>query len=252
VSDGRDHDETHDETHDATTIRASKGGGGGKWLLGALGAVVLVGGGYAAWKASDTDRTNIDAAYTDTYSQEPLRAGPLESDDDTLAEPASTDEDIVPPARTEPRRAEPARRSTARAETVPEATIGITPINATDEDLNPPVGDSDDIVVRAPPRPVWARTPSERRLSALYPTRALERGREGEARLACVVQDGGALDCERISSTPGGFGTGAMRVANSLRHAPYRADGQDAAGTPVNLRVVFRIEDEDRQRFASR
>jgi TonB family protein len=248
VSEERD----HDETHDATTIRASKGGGGGKWLLGALAAVVLAGGGYAAWKASDQDRTNIDTAYTDTYSEDPIRAGPLESDEDALAESASTNEDVALPTRTETRRSEPARRSTARAEAVPEATIGITPINATDEDLNPPAAEDDDIIVTAPPRPVWARVPSERRLSALYPTRALDRGREGEARLACTVLDGGALDCERVSATPGGFGTAAMRVANTLRHAPTRADGRDAAGTPVNLRVVFRIEDEERQRFASR
>ncbi|UPT63863.1 MAG: energy transducer TonB [Hyphomonadaceae bacterium JAD_PAG50586_4] len=100
----------------------------------------------------------------------------------------------------------------------------------------------------APHRPIWARTPNERRLSALYPERALARGREGEARLTCIVQDGGALDCDRVSETPGGFGAAAVRVARTFRHAPQLADGSNAIGTPVNLRVVFRIDDDPRGR----
>jgi TonB family protein len=242
VSDERD----EESTHGATTIRASKGGGGGKWLLGAVAAVVLVGGGYAAWKATEEDRVNIDTAYNDSYSQDPLRASPLETDEnDALAESASTDESLAPPPSSERRSTTPPRRSTARAEPVPEATIGVTPANvATDESAA--VEDGTDIVVTAPPRPVWARVPNDRRLTALYPTRALERGREGEARLHCTVLVGGALDCVRVEETPG-FGAAAMRVARTLRHAPQRADGKDATGTPVNLRVVFRIEDEPRR-----
>jgi hypothetical protein len=60
-----------------------------------------------------------------------------------------------------------------------------------------------------------------------------------------MVEVGGSLDCQRVEETPG-FGPAAMRVARSLRHAPTRADGANAAGTPVNLRVVFRIDDNRR------
>jgi TonB family protein len=81
----------------------------------------------------------------------------------------------------------------------------------------------------------------------MYPERARARGREGEARLHCIVQAGGALDCERVSATPGGFGHAALRVARTLRHAPTLADGTDATGSPVRLRVVFRMEDADRR-----
>lgn len=239
------------EEHGATTIRASKdGGGAGKWLLGALAAVVVVGGGYAAWRAIDDDRTNIDTAYNEPYADEPIRAGPMDPSDETLAETASAGDSIASPDEDEPAAAPP-RRSSARSAPVPEETIGITPASVTTEDAA--FADSDDIVVTAPPRPVWVRTPSERRLSALYPTRALERGREGQARLRCTVLENGALDCARVEETPGGFGAAAMRVARTLRHAPTRADGSDATGTPVNLRVVFRIEEDERgQRFASR
>ena len=89
--------------------------------------------------------------------------------------------------------------------------------------------------------------PSARRLAAYYPDRLLQRGREGEARLRCTVRAGGALDCARVEETPG-FGTAALRVARTLRHAPQLADGSDAPGAAVNLRVVFRLSEEERRR----
>jgi TonB family protein len=242
-----------DEPHGATTIRASKGSGGGagKWLIGGLAAVVLAGGGYAAYKTvgpGAQQQQNAEIAYDDQYGDDPLRAGPLESEDNLAAESAATDE--VAPAPAAPARRSTARRQVASADTIPEETFGVTPASVTTEEIAAETGD--DIVVRARPRPVWTRTPSERRLASLYPVRALERGREGEARLGCTVQQNGALACTTLEETPGGFGTAAQRVARTLRHAPTRADGTDAIGTPVNLRVVFRLEDEDRQRFASR
>ena len=45
-----------------------------------------------------------------------------------------------------------------------------------------------------------------------------------------------------------------MRVARSYRHATKRADGSDATSTPVILRVVFRMEEDERssRRLAAR
>lgn len=229
---------SEDPEHGASTIRASKGGGGGKWLLGALAAVVITGGAYAAWTTMTPNARETDSAINDAYEDdlEPLRASPLEDDagdDGVTAAPASSD---TPPRA-------PVRRQVASAEPTPapvyEETIGITPASAV-------VEDDGEIIVRGARRPTWTRTPSERRLSSLYPARALERGREGEARLHCTVVSGGALDCVRAEETPG-FGGAALRVAQTFRHAPTLADGSDAAGTPVNLRVVFRLEDEDRR-----
>jgi TonB family protein len=237
---------SEDPTHGATKIEASKGGGGGsKWLLGAVAAVVLVGGGYFVWKNLAPGQDSTEIAYNDPYASDPLRAT---SDQDAVTDSATTDESVASPASTETQAAEPTRRSSARAAPVPEETIGITPINATpvgSDDAMPQ--DGDDIVITAAPRPIWVRMPSERRLSALYPERALDRGREGEARLHCTVQNGGALDCVRAEETPG-FGNAALRVSRTLRHAPTLADGSDATGTPVNLRVVFRMADEDQRR----
>jgi len=113
--------------------------------------------------------------------------------------------------------------------------------------------DEDDVIVHAPRRPIWASTPSARRLSALYPERALERGREGQAQLHCTVEERGRLDCAPVSATPGGFGAAAVRVARTFRHARTLENGHSAIGTPLYLRVVFRIEEPRRgQRYAAR
>lgn len=243
MSKGHDND-----AHGATTIRASKGGGGGgKLLVGVVAAAVLLGGGYLAYK-NFAPQNGAQTAYNDSYATEqygddPLRAGPVETRN-AIDDLSASEETASPASETS---APPARRRTAaaRTEEVPEATIGVTPINVTTDGYA--ASESPDLVVTAARSPVWDRTPSSRRLSAMYPERALERGREGEARLHCTVLDGGALDCAKTSETPGGFGNAALRVARTLRHAPQFADGSVAAGSPVNLRVVFRIDDSARR-----
>lgn len=223
----------------ATKIEPVKNNNTGKWLIGAAAAALLVGGGYLAWQSTnDAPRDDMQTAYSEDYSAEPASSSAeLEANEQALAEIAAEDEEAPAPRTTAPIR-------TARADAIPEATIGVAPASATSED-------GDAIVVPAPRRPVWERTPSARRLSALYPERALDRGREGQAQLTCIVEQRGTLDCDRVSETPGGFGPAAIRVARTFRHAETLPNGQSAIGTPVNLRVVFRIE-EERQRFASR
>lgn len=248
---------SEDPAHGAHTIKASKGSGnGGKLVLGAVAAALLLGGGYYAYSnyGPNADRTNIASQYEDSYGDDQLRAGPMDSSDDSMtADTASTDDSVAPPPASSTQRAAstPRRTQTAQAEVVPEETIGITPVNATTDES---IQDSEEVIVRAPQRPVWSRTPSERRLTSLYPVNALERGREGEARLHCTVETGGSLDCARAEETRREFGTAALRVAQSYRHSATRADGSSAVGTPVNLRVVFRLDENDRrsQRYASR
>ena len=238
-----------DPHNGASKIHSSKGGGGGKWLLGAVAAAVLVGGGYYVWQSMSPASDRAEIAYSDGYASEPMRATPMESTldtQDTMIDDVAPQDTTAAPSSTEPRPAV-TRRSTVRTEAVPEETIGVTPASVT-------MDDEDDIIVTAPRRPVWTRTPSARRLEALYPARALEREREGEALLHCTVQERGALDCERAEETPGGFGHAALRVARTLRHAETFADGSDATGSPVNLRVVFRLADEEQsgRSFAAR
>ncbi len=242
------------ETPQRPKVTQDSDGNGAKWLLGAAAAAVLIGGGYFAYKNFSGGPASPQSAYNDAsyQDQDSLRAGAYDDTQEPTADLASSDERPAQAASTPTRRSEPARttrRAPAAEDTeVAEATIGITPISASTSEAMPQ--DENEIVVMGPRRPVWSRAPSAQRLSAMYPRTALDRGREGEASLHCMVQNSGALDCERVSEYPAqaGFGAAAMRVSRTLRHAPQRADGTAAAGSPVNLRVVFRMTDADRRR----
>lgn len=209
-----------------------EGGGRRKWLIGAAAAVLVLGGGYVAWSSLSRSEDRAQSSQTESVNSYASTAPPEPSDSaalelDAASEPAAT----------------PTRRRAPAQPIVPEETIGVAP-----EGVTPSNNDEDEIVVTAPRRPVWTRRPSARTLSTLYPERALERGREGEALLHCLVENGGALRCEQTSATPGGFGPAAIRVARTFRHAPTLANGASATGSPLNLRVVFRLEDERRGR----
>jgi TonB family protein len=217
-------------------------GGVRKWLIGAAVASLLLGGGYFAWQTFGQDDAREDtSAYNEETPTGAAHVSPAGPSEEMLAENIAPEE--TAPASPSARAPAPVRRQAPRAEPIPEATIGITPESATTE-----ASEEDEIVVTAPRRPIWISTPSAQRLSALYPERALERGREGEALLHCLVEDGGALRCEETSATAGGFGAAAMRVARTFRHAPTLANGASATGSPLNLRVVFRMEEERRGR----
>lgn len=233
--------------------RHDSGNAAGKWLAGAAAAAVLLGGGYYAVKnwpqGQNTEVASVDPAY-DPNSPSYLGAtspGATSSTDSTSTVTTSAIDDPASSSATSATSASKStttRRTPAASNEVPETVIGVTPASITTDDS------SNEVVVTANRRPVWVSTPSARRLTALYPTRALERGKEGEASVHCMVQQNGSLDCERASEYPAnaGFGNAALRVASRFKHAPTRWDGTTAAGTPVNLRVVFRIEEENGRR----
>lgn len=238
-------DDNHGKAH---VIHSKGGGGGGKWLVGGLAAAVLLGGGYYAWqKLSPMDKAPEQVAYNETYDDDGTRAQPLPPlmQDDSSSSTAAIDDDAT--AASQPTRTASASTTTRRRaattaarapEPVPETVVGVTPASMTMQEEEP-------VIVQGR-RPVWTRAPSARRLSAAYPQTALERGREGEARLSCTVLENGALDCVRVSETRG-FGAAALRVSRMFRHATQRADGSSTAGAPVNLRVVFRMADDTRR-----
>jgi hypothetical protein len=228
-----------------TESHASKGSGM-KWLGGAALAAVLLGGGYYAW--SQYGPSQSSASNQQSYAQNgeaPLQAGALPPQSGaSVASPNESDSTSA--TETQTAAATPARHRassrTAAASTVPEEVIGVTPASATSDD-------SDAIIVEGQRRPVWTQTPSHWRLAETYPARALEDGREGEASLHCTVLNNGVLNCAPVSEYPAraGFGGAALRVAHMYRHAQTLRDGKDAIGSPVNLRVVFRIDDNSRR-----
>lgn len=216
---------------------------GMKWLAGAAAAAVLVGGGYYAYK----NYTPSETAPTEVAETSPTFAGPLEGGESSATQTATAEtavqQGVAPTLLSDETAAAPAPKPKAKARvaaaTIPTETIGVSRTG---------VSQTEDLVVTPSRRPVWARTPRPERLSEFYPASALEWGREGEASLHCTVAEKGALNCVSVSETPAraGFGRAAVQVARTFRHAPQRADGKDAIGTPVNLRVLFRMDDKRR------
>lgn len=219
------------------------GGNGWKWLAGAAAAAVLLGGGYYAYKSMGPGEGETQtAAYdSESYGAGPLEAEPLRGDLDDTAQPAAVDER---PARTTERANRPAPQRQAAAiprDEPAEQVIGVGPSTATFDQAS--LTGEDEIIVEGRRLPVWSRTPNGQRLAAVYPQHARELGRGGEASVSCTVQEGGSLDCVRVAETEPAFGRAALRAASMFRHAPQRADGSSAVGTPVNLRMLFRLED---------
>src|SRR5690554_5818732 len=65
-----------------SNIHTSKGGGGSKLLIGAAAAVILAGAAFAAWQNFAPGQSKTETAYNEPYAQEPLRAGPIDPDQD--------------------------------------------------------------------------------------------------------------------------------------------------------------------------
>jgi TonB family protein len=212
-----------------------------KWAAGGAAAVVLLGGGYFLVKNLNNTDSRTEIAYNESIPLDEATTSADESAPNSESDTVETASESARPAAAPPRRRQAA--SAAADSEVPEQVVGVTSVSAT-------TSDEDEIVVPGIRGPQWSRTPSARRLSAAYPERALERGREGEASVRCTVEQSGSLDCVRVSETPAnaGFGTAALRVARMYRHAPERWNGSSAVGTPVNLRVMFRMAEDDQRR----
>ena len=96
-----------------------------------------------------------------------------------------------------------------------------------------------------PPRPagavVWAQRPSSRRISDVYPQRALREGVGGRVVLSCRVLGNLSVSCTIASETPAGtgFGAAAMSVASSYRSRPTLSDGTSAVGSTARIAVNF-------------
>lgn len=78
---------------------------------------------------------------------------------------------------------------------------------------------------------------------AYYPTRALERGRDGSAVLCCSALDDGSLSCRIENEAPLGlsFGQAAMHMARSMRLTPESASALTTTGQEMRLTVSFHV-----------
>jgi hypothetical protein len=89
---------------------------------------------------------------------------------------------------------------------------------------------------------VWAQRPSARRISELYPSRALREGVGGRVELSCNVLATQSLSCSVASESPAGlgFGQAALSASSSYRASPSLSDG--AASTGAQARIVVQFQ----------
>jgi hypothetical protein len=95
----------------------------------------------------------------------------------------------------------------------------------------------------AAPTLSWAQRPSARRISDLYPERALTANVSGRVQLDCAVMANLSVSCAVASETPTGmgFGRAALSAASSYRAQPFRSDGSSAIGARTRLVINFQI-----------
>jgi len=211
-------------------------GRGWKWLSGGAVAAMLWSGVFYAWVTLQPAQPGQFAAFNAPFFAQtlgaPVRTELASLDHAVTAQGSAAPDETRTAAAMRPHPIH-ARRAAAPA---PEEMARVIDVSATSQD-------SAAIVVQGARASVWVRTPSAWSLANAYPRRALESGREGEASVHCSVRNSGALNCVRRSETPG-FGEAALRVARLFRHTPRRADGIDST---VDLRIVFRMPDNDRR-----
>jgi protein TonB len=148
--------------------------------------------------------------------------------------------EYVPPATSPaPAPPSPPRQSSAEEPTV----VTAPPISESEPTPFAPTG----AVAEAAPgpptiaNPYWLERPDN--LTRYYPRRALERGRQGEVVLNCIVGVEGALRCAVVSETPvgWGFGEAALEIAGDHRLAPATLDGRPVEGR-YRMVVPFRLQ----------
>lgn len=243
---------------------------------GALAGGLYFGGGMPNFATAPAQEEVVDSRALDYgSSQEPASAEDIASVPlSTATEPAPTPRRTEIAARTEPERPAPAQRqpeterpppapvtswsndgqggpvslrpgetsaspaSTSRPATTPTAppTAPAASLQTSTTPLTQPA---------ATPRPVgsvvWTQRPSPRRISDLYPDRALRDGVGGRVELDCRVLADLSLTCSVASETPTGmgFGRAALGASNSYRARSTLSDGASSIGTQTRIAVQF-------------
>jgi protein TonB len=254
----------------------SRGEGGGALrafvLIALLGGAALAGGLYFGGGMGDLSggapREPAAAASTtplDAPSEVPL------GDSAELETP--TPMPIERHAAAEPRDEPPPTRERERTTTAPAATttvaannlppsggpISLTPGGANNvvipnptssvvAPLQPPPSDipvsaqTDAAALRGTTGSVtWTQRPTARRISDLYPQRALREGTGGRVQLDCTVLSSLSVACSIASESPAGegFGRAALSAASAYRANPTLSDGASAVGARTRIAVAF-------------
>ena len=125
----------------------------------------------------------------------------------------------------------------------PSSVTQLPPATQTASVTQPPA------TTRAPPPGAvqWAQRPSARRISELYPDRALREGTGGRVQLDCTVQASMAVVCAVASESPAGqgFGRAALSASSSYRASPTLSNGQGSVGARTRIAVAFQAPQQN-------
>lgn len=88
---------------------------------------------------------------------------------------------------------------------------------------------------------MWSQRPTARRISELYPQRALREGLGGRVQLDCTVERSLSVNCTVATESPAeqGFGRAALSASSAYRARPTLSDGTSAVGTRTRIAVNF-------------
>lgn len=241
-------------------------------LIALLGGAALAGGLYfggnmGAGEGVETAEVAAPPVPTggDTESGEVSETTPFS--DVSRPAPTQTAARREPPPerqRPEPQRTPPPS-TTSVAATTPASTpqssggpVSLSPGATTPSDavsgpgvatpISPPVTAPESIPAattpaRPPPQGTvsWTQRPSARRISDVYPARALRDGVGGRVALDCTVLANLGLTCSVASETPAGlgFGRAALDASGSYRARATLSDGASAVGARTRIVVQF-------------
>lgn len=266
-----------ERAYDRTDYREPKAEGGGALrtfvvvaLLGgaALGGGLYLGGGIDVGRnqeqvAEDVPPPASDETMTDIASTE---EGPsfLEAERASPIVDAAPSRQAASPPRTavaestRPARqdgvggpislspAQPPEPSTQAATTPRSGPVSLVPPQTTTSPETQPASASTPPSVTPPTaatpgRVAWAQRPSARRISDLYPQRALRAGMGGRVQLDCTVQANLTVSCAIASETPPGmgFGAAAISAASAYRAQPRLSNGASAVGSTTRIAIAF-------------
>jgi protein TonB len=137
----------------------------------------------------------------------------------------------------------------------PGQTVASPPAPNTGGTATPLAPSPASAITTAPPQPqtdsaalrgtvgsvVWAQRPTARRISELYPQRALREGLGGRVQLDCEVQANLNVSCAIASESPAGqgFGRAALSASSAYRARATLSDGTSAVGTRTRIAVNF-------------
>ena len=211
---------------------------GALWLLAGVAALALVAGSLVLARSAPGTR-QAPAPYAQLENKEglfpPPPSGPR--DEETYVyTPASAEGDQSSSAADDA--SSPRERNTSppedSVEESPSVYCAFVPSACPQEPPDPTFGS----VVGAV---VWVERPTARRISELYPQRALRQGLGGRVALDCTVLASLAVECAVASESPPGegFGRAALAAAQSYRSRPTLSDGRSAVGTRTRVIMSF-------------